>query len=179
MKCVYWGMTLKEALNIYPDLEVILPDYKLYHLLSLIPGVILTCFRNNGGKISDLEIKMAIERGKKIPGGSCAYMGVCGVTVGVSIALSVILKASPLKRDERTVVLKVASELNKKIAEYNAARCCQRESITGLRYFSKISKDLISIYIPADSPFKCNQYTLNKTCIGKRCPYHPKNIVKD
>ncbi|GAX87956.1 DNA polymerase IV [Lebetimonas natsushimae] len=28
------GMTLKEALSIYPDLEVILPDYKLYHLLS-------------------------------------------------------------------------------------------------------------------------------------------------
>jgi DNA polymerase-4 len=28
------GMTLMEALNIYPKLEVILPDYKLYHLLS-------------------------------------------------------------------------------------------------------------------------------------------------
>jgi DNA polymerase-4 len=28
------GTTLKEALSIYPDLGVILPDYKLYHLLS-------------------------------------------------------------------------------------------------------------------------------------------------
>jgi DNA polymerase-4 len=28
------GMTLMEALSVYPDLEVILPDYKLYHLLS-------------------------------------------------------------------------------------------------------------------------------------------------
>jgi DNA polymerase-4 len=28
------GMTLKESLSIYPKLKVILPDYKLYHLLS-------------------------------------------------------------------------------------------------------------------------------------------------
>ncbi len=28
------GMALKEALNIYPDLVVIFPDYKLYHFLS-------------------------------------------------------------------------------------------------------------------------------------------------
>ena len=28
------GMTLREALSIYPKLQVILPDYKLYHLLS-------------------------------------------------------------------------------------------------------------------------------------------------
>jgi len=28
------GMTLKEALGIYPDLVVLLPDYRLYHILS-------------------------------------------------------------------------------------------------------------------------------------------------
>ncbi len=143
-----------------------------YH--SLVPGVILKCFQNNNGNISNMEIKMGIDRGKKIPGGSCGFMGVCGSSTGVGIAISIIIKSTPLRKNERAIVLKTNSELLKKYAKYNSARCCQREAITGLKYFSKISKDITGIHIPADFKYYCSQYSLNKDCIGKRCFLFPK-----
>ena len=143
-----------------------------YH--ALIPGIILVCFRNCGGKVTDFEIKMAIDRGKKIPGGSCGFMGICGVATGVGIAISVITKATPLRENERSIVLSHISELSKKFAKYNGARCCQRESLTGLKYFSKISEKLTGIYVPAEMNYKCEQYLLNKNCIKNRCPFYTK-----
>ncbi len=145
-----------------------------YH--AMVPGVILKCFQNNGGNISDMEIKMGIERGKKIPGGSCGFMGTCGVGTGVGIAVSVIIKSTPLKKDERSIVLKINSELLNKFAKYNGARCCQRESITALKYFSKISKEITGIHIPADFNYTCTQSLLNKDCIGKRCFLYNRKI---
>ncbi len=143
-----------------------------YH--SLVPGIILKCYQNNGGKISDNEIKMGIDRGRKIPGGSCGFMGICGVSTGVSIACSIIIKSTPLKGKERSIVLKINSELLKKYSKFNSGRCCQREAITGLKYFSKISKEITGIHIPADFKYICEQHSLNKECVGKKCFLYPK-----
>ncbi len=142
-----------------------------YH--ALIPGIILTSYRNIGGNISNLEIKSAINRGKNIPGGSCGFSGVCGVVTGIGIALATIIKSTPLKAEERTLIQNFCADVLKEISKIKAARCCQRESIIGLKFFSNHSKKLIGISIPAIFNYICNQYKKNNSCIGEECPLFP------
>ncbi len=148
-----------------------------YH--ALIPGVILVSYKNNVGKITDKEIKSAILRGKKVPGGNCAFSGVCGVVTGIGIAISTIIKSTPLKAEERTINQAFCAEVLKKISEKKAARCCQRESYTGLKLFSENSKKLTGSYLPAEFNFKCSQYSLNNTCIGLECELFPSNYLNN
>ena len=143
-----------------------------YH--SFIPGIIVTSYRNCGGNVSDIDIKSAINRGKKIPGGSCAFMGVCGVVTGIGIAISVILKSTPLKGATRTINQKFCSEVLNEISNIEAARCCQRESVIGLKFLSSHSKKLFGIHLPVNFPVKCFQYKLNRECAGKKCILFPE-----
>jgi hypothetical protein len=67
---------------------------------SIVPGVLLTVYRNNGGDI-DFEnaLEQAFERGSKVPGGFCGFWGVCGSAVGTGIYASIVLGGSPLKKE--------------------------------------------------------------------------------
>ncbi len=143
-----------------------------YH--ALIPAVIVTSYKNCSSKVNNLDIKSAIIRGKKIPGGSCGFMGVCGVTSGIGIAISIIIKSTPLKSRERNINLKFCSQVLNEITRIEGPRCCQREAFTGLKFLSKHSKELLGIHLPANYNFTCTQFIQNKECIGKKCTLHPK-----
>ena len=146
-----------------------------YH--ALVPGVILTSFKNNGGNISFNEIKSAILRGKKVPGGSCGFNGVCGVVTGIGIALSAIIKSTPLKAKERKITQSFCAKVLDKISKLEAARCCQRETYIGLKLFSENSEWLTGINLPADFKFSCSQSIKNPHCIKEKCPLF-KNFSK-
>ncbi len=145
-----------------------------YH--SFVPGIILTAYRNNGGKIDDSDIIAGIDRGGKIPGGSCGFMGVCGVATGVGVGLSVIMKSNPLKPEQRSKIMDFSSQVLKEIANFNAPRCCQRETFIGLKLLSEISAQLLGISLPAQYNFKCRQHSQNSSCIGKKCPLFEGNV---
>ncbi|MCH5372876.1 MAG: DUF5714 domain-containing protein, partial [Planctomycetes bacterium] len=44
----------------------------------LVPGVILSTYRNLGGEVDPLQIIAAVDRGALVPGGACGFMGSCG-----------------------------------------------------------------------------------------------------
>jgi len=139
-----------------------------YH--SLVPAVILSVYRNLGGKISESDILTAIERGTTVAGGACAFLGICGAASGVGIAFSVILKSNPYTARERQIVQQATHHVLEKIAAYKAPRCCQRDCWIGLTAAAELSERYFPVVIRADEPLVCGQSELNKECIRHRCP---------
>jgi SAM-dependent methyltransferase len=140
---------------------------------ALVPGVILACYRNLGGEIADEDIFRGIEQGALVPGGSCAFMGICGAAVGVGIAFAVILGSTPLTPKARQDVQRVVSQTIGRLAGRKAARCCQRESFLALKEAARRSEDLLPVALKADERFSCEQYLLNQECIKAACPLYP------
>ncbi len=145
---------------------------------ALVPGIILSTYRNLGGKISDREILTGIDRGTQIPGGSCAFMGTCGAAAGVGIAFSIILNSNPLTSKERQVVQRVVSKIIGKISEQEAARCCQRECYVALTEAAKYSHELFPFGLQASHPMVCEQYRKNRECIKTFCGLYPDASCK-
>ena len=136
---------------------------------SMVPAVILTALRNSGYPISDEEIHTAIERGKTVSGGACAFLGACGAAIGVGIAVSVVLKASPYDGDKRQIVQQVTQAVLGRIASYKAPRCCQRDSWLALKEASPLIQEYTGKSLPVNS-FACDQFPQNKECIHEQCP---------
>lgn len=140
---------------------------------ALVPGVILSTYRNLGGELSDDLIRTGIRRGAQIAGGACGFVGVCGAATGVGIAFSIILQANPLKAAERQIVQTVMQRVMQRLAALEAARCCQRECWLVLRAAAELSAQYLPIPLRADAPLACWQWERNAECITGRCPLWP------
>ncbi len=141
---------------------------------ALVPGIILTAYRNETGSLTTEKILTGIGRGLQVAGGSCGFMGACGSAIGVGIAFAVILQSTPLKAQERQVVQKITGEVLQSIASYTAPRCCQREAYIALQEAARLSRSYLGVKLAADEPLLCLQHTQNKECIKNACPVWPK-----
>ena len=140
---------------------------------ALVPAVILTAYRNSGGRIDADRIEAAITRGQSIAGGFCGFMGVCGAAVGVGIAFSLILDATPIKAVERKRVQSAVQAALADIARFKAARCCQRDCWLALKKAAELSQTLLPVPLTAEQPLTCSQMHANPECLGRGCPLHP------
>lgn len=164
----------KDVIAIFQELRS-RPEFPTHgpHHHPMIPGILLAAYRNNGGAIGDEEIITGINRGTQIPGASCSFFGVDGAAIGVGIAFSVILKASPFNGKLRQTVQKIVIRVAEKIAEHPFSRCCQRECWLALKEVEAISNELTDSLIPAHSSLVCEQYKNADHCAGKSCPLFP------
>jgi len=115
------------------DLIMKHPNFKVYgpehHILT--PAVILTSLKNinikklNGDEITLFDIKEAIRRASKIPGGWCGFYGSCGAGMGTGIVISIFTRATPSTDIERSLANKMTSISLAKIAD-NLEHCCKR-----------------------------------------------------
>jgi len=137
---------------------------------ALVPGVIVTAYRNSGGAIDDRVIDTAISRGAKVAGGFCGFMGICGAAIGVGTAMSAILEATPLTALQRSIAQKGTLAALELIADIEAARCCQRDCWLALKAASKVSEDVLGLRLKADAHILCDQMKTNKECMGGSCP---------
>ncbi len=145
---------------------------------AMVPGIILSTYRNLGGELPKDAVETGIKRGSEIPGGACGFMGSCGAAIGVGIAFSIILGASPLTPRPRKQVMGVVGEILKEISRLKAARCCLRESYLSLRQAARMSEGLLPLTLKAHEALVCNQYLLNKECIKRACPLYPSQGAK-
>jgi len=107
--------------------------FKIYgpehHVLT--PAVIITVLRNNnikkpnGELITLFDIKEAIRRASKIPGGFCGFYGSCGAGMGTGIAISVYTNATPSTNETRSLANLMTSRSLNCIAD-NLEHCCKR-----------------------------------------------------
>jgi hypothetical protein len=146
-----------------------------YH--ALVPGVILACYRNLGGRVSEDDIRTGIRRGARIAGGSCAFWGVCGAAAGVGIAFSLLLEANPLKGGARQAVQEVVAKVLAEIAAIRAARCCQRDCWIALRKAAELSGDLLPLPLQFSGSPRCRQQHLNRECAAASCPWGSKAVL--
>lgn len=136
---------------------------------AMIPGIILATARNNGLGVNSGDILTGIERGSKVPGGSCGFMGSCGAATGVGIAFAVLFEATPLTPEARRKAQAATARVLTRIAEIKAGRCCQRETYIALLEVAHISEECITKKLKADDSLACSQYRDNRECIRKQC----------
>jgi hypothetical protein len=163
-------LRLFERIRRHPAIPMHGPEYHV-----MVPGVILATYRNLGGDISEEMIESGISRGSGVAGGFCGFMGVCGAAVGVGIAFSLLIGASPTKAGERRIVQSVTQNVLKDIARLKAARCCQRDCWIALSKAAELSETVLPIVLRARHRLVCSQQELNKECLGRACRLYPSN----
>lgn len=168
--CTHTGATdmidLMNQLRSHPSFPLHGPEHHF-----AVPGVITAVYRNLGGDIQDSDITTAIDRGRGVPGGVCAFWGTCGAAIGAGIALGVILKSTPLKPKARQIVQQVAEAIIHDLNRIEAARCCQREVWTTFKTVARLSKTFLPLPLKAQGDVQCRQQGKNRECIRDACPY--------
>lgn len=137
---------------------------------AMLPGIILAVAKNSGMSVTRGDILTGIERGSKVPGGSCGFMGSCGAATGVGIGFAVLFKATPLTPLARQKAQSATARVLTAIAGIPAGRCCQRESYMALQEVAKLSAELLAQPLRASGTLICAQYGDNRECVGRQCP---------
>lgn len=137
---------------------------------AILPAVIVAAVKNAGYPVPEGALDKAIERGAKIPGGWCGSHGACGGGVGVGIAVSVLLDATPLTGKPRGLANAATAFALEKNIDYGP-RCCKRAVRRGLEAAVEFLAKNLDIELPAGNPGPCRFVGRNKECIYKACPY--------
>ena len=137
---------------------------------AMVPAIIVTAYKNSGGKVNENALKTALSRGSSVMGGACGFLGICGAASGVGIGFAIVLESSPMAKVARSTAQKVTHAVLGKIAEYEAARCCHREVWTALNIASSLSERFLPVKLLAEIEIKCDQKRFNQYCYGKECP---------
>lgn len=152
------------------------PNFKVYgpehHVLT--PAVIITILKNNnikkpdGTEIALFDIKEAIRRSSKIPGGWCGFYGSCGAGMGSGVAISIFTGATPSKNYPRTLANQITSRSLNKIAD-NLEHCCKRSVKLSIFETLKFLKEIFQIEL--DYNYKnCIFSDKNDRCEKEKCP---------
>jgi len=140
---------------------------------ALVPAAFLTAYSNLHGYPDPARVWQTVESAAKLPGGSCAFWGACSAALGMGMALSTILEATPLKAKERNVSQEFVSRVLKRIAEFQAPRCCRRESLVSLQMACELSGELLPHPVGTTRDLQCDQVWANLECVGEACPFAP------
>ncbi len=167
--------TIKDPFEL-ADLIMKHPKFKLYgpehHVLT--PAVILTSLRNNniikpnGEAISFFDIKEAIRRSSKIPGGWCGFYGSCGAGMGTGVAISIFTGATPSTDKPRSQANEMTSRSLAKIAD-NLEHCCKRSVKISISETLAFLKEKFNIKLAYDFS-KCIFSDFNDKCEKVKCP---------
>jgi hypothetical protein len=158
------------------DLIMRHPNFKMYgpehHIIT--PAVILTSLKNNnikkpnGDELSLFDIREAIRRASKIPGGWCGFYGSCGAGMGSGVAISIYTGATPSTNKPRTLANQMTSRSLAKIAD-NLEHCCKRAVKLAICETFEFLKEKFDIKFPYTYN-KCSFSELNDKCEKEKCP---------
>ena len=151
------------------------PNFKMYgpehHILT--PAVILTILKNNnitkpnGEEITLFDIKEAIRRASKIPGGWCGFYGSCGAGMGSGIAISIFTGANPSTDNERTLANQMTSVSLSRIAD-GLEHCCKRSVKISICETLEFLKEKFSIDLNYETN-RCVFSGKNEKCEEESC----------
>ncbi|HUV25387.1 MAG TPA: DUF5714 domain-containing protein [Methanomassiliicoccales archaeon] len=145
---------------------------------ALVPGIIIKCLANSGEEFSDEDVQEALERGMKIPGGSCGFHGACGGALGVGIAFSIVERITPLHDEGRQLVMRVTSRALACAAEIGGPRCCPRAAYSAFELASLELGGVGHNLAISGARGRCRFTELNNDCIKEKCPFFPLDKSK-
>ncbi|MDW7733676.1 MAG: DUF5714 domain-containing protein [Methanolobus sp.] len=139
---------------------------------ALVPAVLVAAYKNHRGLKKETAVLEAIKRGKTVPGGYCGLYGACGAGIGVGIATSVLLKATPLTPSERSDANLATSRALISIADAGGARCCKKATRIALEDGMKFLSERFDLdwYEKTDFSVRCEYTQYNREC-DARCRY--------
>ena len=140
-----------------------------------VPAAIVVAARNAGFAVREDAVEQAIDRGSRIPGGWCGYLGDCGAAVGMGIATSVLTMAGPLSGKNRTLAMRATSLALANMCD-NAPRCCKKVARIAADSAVAYLYDNLSLSLEKGRPVVCHYSDRNKECVLADCPYHPLHI---
>lgn len=144
-----------------------------HHMLD--GAAFLTAFKNAGGKI-DLPAALdeLAKRALMMPGAMCGYWGICGGVASLGASFSIINKTTPLS-DEQGYKDNMAytSSVIKIMSGIGGPRCCKRNGFLAITYAVQFAEERYGIKMETSQP-KCEFSSLNKQCLGPRCPFYPR-----
>ena len=141
-----------------------------------IVGASLLCaFCNTYGEV-DLEnaLNAVISRGKKVPGGFCGMAGCCGAAVSAGIFLSVILKATPMSKEEWALSNRMTSRCLEAVSRIGGPRCCKRDSYTTILAAAEFLREELGKPLCVSDEILCSHFGENAECLKVECPYFPR-----
>lgn len=140
---------------------------------AIVPCVLLTAYRNNGGELElNAALGEAVRRAKQVPGGSCGYGGVCGAAAGAGIYMSVLLGSSPVHPEAWPIPMRLTADCLNAIAEVGGVRCCKRTGRLAITQAAAFTATWLGVEMPLEKPV-CRFYQENRECLGRDCPYFP------
>lgn len=140
---------------------------------AIVTASFLMAYRNVTSRIDSNTIIEGIDRAAKIPGGWCGYYGACGAGIGLGVAFSVLLEATPLSDEERSISNIATAEALKCVADQGGPRCCT----ASVRRVIEKSIELAEIYLKVSFPKRkkmfgnCWQSQFNEDCRNEKCKY--------
>jgi hypothetical protein len=140
---------------------------------AIVPSAIIAAVKNAGYLVPEGAIEKAIERASKVPGGWCGLYGDCGAAVGVGIAISVLMNATPLTGKERGLAIGGTAYGLLKMQDDNM-RCCKRSSRRAVEAAVEYLDEKMGIKLEKSKGVKCKYTIRNQQCAMAECPYYPK-----
>ena len=159
-------LALLEQVFALPGIHLHGPEHHV-----LVPCVLLTAFRNNGGGVDLADaLTEALQRGRKVPGGTCGYWGVCGAAAGTGIFANILLGGTPLRRETWGIPQKLTADCLYRLAEVGGPRCCKRTCRICVEEGVRFVREQFGVDMPVKADH-CRYAGLNRECIGADCPY--------
>ncbi len=160
----------------------------------IVPWVLLTVYRNNGGRFADTEVfgeergggsdfvaeltyeksmNEAYKRGSQVPGGICGFWGTCGAAIGAGIYASILLGSAPLNGPVWPVPQKLTSAALLRIADAGGPRCCKRDARIAIEAAVEFTGELTGLRIEQKKEkAACSYSDINEQCRKSGCPYY-------
>ena len=141
-----------------------------------IVGASLLCAYSNtyGGVDLENALNAVISRGKKVPGGFCGMAGCCGAAVSAGIFLSVILKATPMSKEEWALSNRMTSRCLEAVSRIGGPRCCKRDSYTTILAAAEFLREELGKPLGVSDEILCSHFGGNAECLKVECPYFPR-----
>ena len=138
----------------------------------MVGAALLTAYKNAGGKL-DLEaaLQEILNRGRKVPGGSCGFWGACGAGISSGMFVSIISGSTPLKGKPFSLSNKMTAKSLEAIGDIGGPRCCKRDSYLSIAAAIDFVKERFGIEMKK-TRIICRHSAENNQCIGSRCPFH-------
>ena len=137
----------------------------------MVGSALLTAYKNAGGDIElDNALVEMMNRGKKVPGGSCGFWGACGAGISAGMFVSIISSSTPLSVEPFALSHQMTAKCLTAIGEIGGPRCCKRDSYLSIRKAIDFVSERLGVEM-GKSEIACQYYPQNKQCVGKRCPF--------
>lgn len=158
-------IALLEQVMAHPSVAMHGPEHH-----AIVPTVIVAAVRNAGYPVPSRALVEALERGRMIPGGWCGSHGAGATAIGVGIAVSVLIGATPLTGRERSTSMAATSFALSRMLD-DQPRCCKRASRSAVESAVAYLDERLGISLPTTRPSACAYTARNAECSGGACPY--------